>query len=209
MIVVVGGHSRNIGKTSVVAGIIAALPEYYWTAVKITQFGHGVCSSSGENCECATDPDHPFALTREQPGSSGWVAESDSARFLSAGARESFWLRTRAGELGFAMPALRRLLDRAENAILESNSVLQFLRPDVYLVVLDPRTADFKSSSRLYLDRADAFLVSGVGTPEWDGVAPRLLRGRPMIPLGLDFAPGQNVLDFIASAGKVRGAGGR
>ena len=31
-IVVVGGHTRNIGKTSVMAGLIRALPEMRWTA---------------------------------------------------------------------------------------------------------------------------------------------------------------------------------
>ena len=34
MLVVVGGHSRNIGKTSVVAGIIRKLHHWKWTAVK-------------------------------------------------------------------------------------------------------------------------------------------------------------------------------
>jgi hypothetical protein len=205
MIVVVGGHSRNIGKTSVVAGLISALPAYDWTAVKITQFGHGVCSTSGENCECATDPDHPFALTREKPDARG----TDTARFLQAGARESLWLRTRAGELGFAMPALRRVLDRASNAIIESNSVLQFLRPDVYLVVLDPSTADFKTSSRLYLDRAHGFVLTGGGKPAWEGIAPRLLSGRPQFSLGGGFRVGEDVIAFVESHRKVRVAGSR
>ena len=40
-LVVIGGHSRSVGKTSVVAGIIAALPDFHWIAVKITQYGHG------------------------------------------------------------------------------------------------------------------------------------------------------------------------
>ena len=47
-VIVVGGHSRSVGKTSVVAGIIAALPEMRWTAAKITQYGHGICSANGE-----------------------------------------------------------------------------------------------------------------------------------------------------------------
>jgi molybdopterin-guanine dinucleotide biosynthesis protein len=46
-IVVVGGHSRSVGKTSVVANLIARLPERHWTACKITQFGHGFCSANG------------------------------------------------------------------------------------------------------------------------------------------------------------------
>ena len=54
-IIVIGGQSRDVGKTSVVAGLIAALPSYHWTAFKITQFGHGRCSLDGKPCTCATD----------------------------------------------------------------------------------------------------------------------------------------------------------
>ena len=57
------------------------------------------------------------------------------------------------------MPRIRKELERAENAVIESNSILRFLRPDVYLSVLDPAVEDFKDSARLYLDRADAVLV--------------------------------------------------
>ncbi len=193
MIVVVGGHSRNIGKTSVVANLIGACPQYRWTAVKITQFGHGVCSADGAECECSTDPDHPFALTRERDAESG----TDTARYLAAGARESLWLRTRMGELGFAMPALRRVLERAADVILESNSVLQFVRPDVYLVVLDAANPDFKPTSQRYLDRADAFLVSGVGPMRWPAIAPRLLTGRPVFTLGDGYSIPTDALTFI------------
>ena len=64
-IVVVGGHTRNIGKTSVVAGLIAAMPEMNWTAFKITQYGHGVCSADGEPCDCET-ADHTIAVSEER-----------------------------------------------------------------------------------------------------------------------------------------------
>ena len=64
-IVVVGGHSRSVGKTSVVAGLVAAMPERAWTAVKITQYGHGICSADGAPCDCATD-DHSWAITEER-----------------------------------------------------------------------------------------------------------------------------------------------
>src|SRR6476659_8465219 len=101
-LVVVGGHSRNIGKTSVVAGLIAALPRYNWTAMKITQHGHGICSAAGEPCDCAVEYDHPYALSEETEANT-----SDSGRFLAAGARRSFWLRTVMGQLGGALPAIR------------------------------------------------------------------------------------------------------
>jgi len=47
MLVVVGGHSRNIGKTSLVAGLIRKLRSHNWTAVKITLYGNGVCAHDG------------------------------------------------------------------------------------------------------------------------------------------------------------------
>ena len=33
-LIIIGGHSRSVGKTSVVAGLIAALREHRWTAAK-------------------------------------------------------------------------------------------------------------------------------------------------------------------------------
>lgn len=173
MLVVVGGHTRNIGKTSVVVGLIAALPDLHWTAIKITQYGHGVCSNDGEPCECAAvDTEHPCAISEEKE-----VSSTDSGRFLAAGAQRSFWVRTAAGQLGEALPKLRQLIEASENAIVESNSILQFFKPDLLLAVLDFASEDFKKTSLLYLDRADAAVVvvkEGVKQPRWRGVSPRL-----------------------------------
>src|SRR6185437_12917763 len=179
-VLVVGGHSRNIGKTIVVAGLIAALPEMRWTAFKVTQFGHGVCSANGEPCDCETG-DHTVAVSEERNGARG----TDSSRYLAAGAVRSFWVRTRQGQLAEAMPRIRKELERAENAVIESNSILRFLRPDLYLSVLDPAVADFKDSARLYLDRADAVLLpeGRLEKPEWKGVSLKLLEGTPVLPM--------------------------
>lgn len=179
-VIVVGGHSRSVGKTSVVAGLIARMPEMRWTAFKITQYGHGFCTADGAPCDCTTD-DHTLAISEERDPLSG----TDTARFLAAGAARSLWVRTRQGMLAEAMPRIRKELAAAENAILESNSVMQFLRPDLYLTVLDAGTADFKDSARLFLDRADAVLVRVTKLePQWTGVSPRLLENKPRFEIG-------------------------
>src|SRR5438309_8897691 len=167
-IVVIGGHSRNVGKTSVVAGVIAALPSYNWTAFKVTQFGHGRCSLNGKPCQCET-ADHAWAITEEKDCS----GRTDSSRFLVAGAKHSFWVRTAQGKLSQAMPAIRRRLDEAENAILESNSILKFIQPDLYISVLDPATEDFKVSAQEFLKRADALVLHGQAesSANWPGVS--------------------------------------
>src|SRR5690349_7428792 len=113
-IIVIGGHSRNVGKTSVVAGLIAALPAYSWTAFKVTQFGHGRCSLNGKPCHCAT-ADHTWAISEEKNRS----GKSDSSRFQVAGAKRSYWVRTEQGRLADAIRAISRRIAESENAILE------------------------------------------------------------------------------------------
>jgi hypothetical protein len=173
MLVVIGGHSRNIGKTSVVCSIIRALPERNWTAIKITRYGHGVCSRNGEPCPCA-DPVHPVALSREE----GHLPETDSGRFLVAGAARAWWVRTPDGGLGEAMPRVRKLVEEAGNTIIESNSVLRFLKPDFCAMVLDGAVPDFKPSSLRFLDRADALVLTSMADLVWPEVPQSLLRSR-------------------------------
>src|SRR5579862_1857015 len=166
-VVVVGGHSRSVGKTSVVAGLISALPEYNWTAFKVTQYGHGICSRKGEPCQCASD-DHAWAISEETDRS----GDSDTSRFLVAGAQSAWWVRTEQGRLAEAMPRIREKLSGVKNAILESNSILKFIHPDLYLTILDPRTVDFKKSAKQFLADADAVILhesTGNGSA-WAGI---------------------------------------
>jgi hypothetical protein len=175
-IIVIGGHSRSVGKTSVVAGLISALPEFQWTAVKITQYGHGVCSANGEPCDCAT-ADHSWAISEERDRS----AQSDTSRFLVAGAKRALWVRTEQGRLAEAMPALRARIEATNNVIIESNGILKFLHPDLYLTVLDPATKDFKTSAREFLDRAHAIILHETpAATAWQAVSLKPVADRPV-----------------------------
>lgn len=196
-IVVVGGHTRNIGKTSVVAGLISATPELEWTAFKVKQFGHEICSTNGEPCDCETDA-HTVAVTEEHSVNSG----TDSARFLAAGAVRSFWVRTRQGQLAEVMPKVRRELALARNAILESNSIVRYLRPDLYLTVLDPTIGDFKLSAQYFLDRADAVLWSGTQStprePVWPAALVRVARSKPQFLVQAPAYTSDALTQFVA-----------
>lgn len=192
-VLVVGGHSRSIGKTSLVVDLIRAFPEAEWTAVKITQYGHGVCSRNGESCGCAPG-EHTVALDEEVDRSD----RTDTSRFLVAGAARALWLRSKQGRLAEGLPLLGAELAEAGNVILESNTVLQFLHPLLYLVVLDPRQADFKPSARHALDRADAFVLrSPILGSAWHDVSPRLLKGKPAFVQGLGDAFPRTLQEFV------------
>ena len=152
-LVMVGGHTRNLGKTSVVEGIIRGLPEFNWTAVKITQFGHGVCSVNGKACNCAVS-EHQFSITEECNKDTG----TDTARFLAAGARRSLWVRTKQGDLATALPSFRENIEGDEFVIVESNSLRRFMTPELYLQVLDRSNPDFKISAQQMFDLSDAYI---------------------------------------------------
>jgi hypothetical protein len=203
-IVVIGGHTRSVGKTSVVAGLIAGLRDLHWTALKITQYGHGVCSANGEACDCAT-ADHSWAVTEEKDRS----CDSDTSRFLVAGADHSWWVRTEQGRLAEAMPRVRQIVASTKNVIIESNSILRFVKPDLYLTVLDPATADFKSSAQEFLDRADAVLLHTNGgsaecdsrgttrTPVWKQVSLKPVANRPTFEIDSRNYVTPEVVEFV------------
>jgi hypothetical protein len=171
MLLVVGGQSRNVGKTSLAAQIISRFRHYDWTAVKVTQHGH-------------VEPGRPYVLGEErEPGA------SDSGRYLRAGARRSFWLRTPPGRLADAVPALRDILAAGAHTLVESNSILEFFDPDLYLVVLDFACEDFKPSTLRYLHRADALVVIDRGGEippgPWKGKKRFLVRPPDYVTAGL------------------------
>ena len=205
-IVVVGGHSRDVGKTSVVAGIISAMPEQHWLAIKITQYGHGVCSANGELCDCAT-ADHSLAVSEEHRR----TGDTDTSRFLVAGAQRVLWVRTQQGMLAEAMPRVRREIAKAENVIIESNSVMRFLRPALYVAVLDPAQPDFKASARAYLDRADVLLLrADAGDAKWKQLSLKPVRTRPCFSFTPPSYAPSSLIGFVrealASGGKIRPA---
>ena len=202
--VMVGGHTRNIGKTSVVEGIIRGMPEMNWTAIKITQFGHGVCSTSGELCAC-TVAEHEFAITAERQQNSG----TDTARFLAAGARRALWVRSGQGELQTALPALKKEIAEDEYIIVESNSLRRFIKPAIFLQVLDPSISDFKASAQQFFDLANAYLLISRANQEMPNgaaaalevlLAREIKKNKPCLPVtAADRYMNQAVLHFVRS----------
>ena len=96
-----------------------------------------------------------FSITDELDRNTG----SDTSRFLAAGARRSLWVRTRQGELYEALPSIKKEIEADEFVIVESNSLRRFIKPDVYLQVIDPSKADFKRSARQFFDLSDAYIL--------------------------------------------------
>jgi hypothetical protein len=159
-LLMVGGQARKAGKSALVADIIKAFPNQHWTAVKITPYVKAGCPINGPLCGCAAN-DHLFAI-REEDNAAGL---SDSSRFLAAGAHAALWLQTKNGQLEAALPALIEELATATHVIIESDALVKFWKPSLFLMVVDPTNPDFKNSALGNLSEADAFVFRSPHAP--------------------------------------------
>ena len=160
-IVVIGGSNRGVGKTSLVCGLIAALPDYRWTAVKVTTHNHSQPVSTGR-VNIAAGPaagamhtlGGPYLRQIVEKRSAGTAAEpevtatesliweetvrgedTDTARYLAAGAARALLVSAPDGELAKPLNQLWPRFGRGTNLIFESNSVVHHVRADVCLLI--------------------------------------------------------------------------
>jgi hypothetical protein len=179
-LVVVGGQGRKVGKTSVIAGLVRGLNSLAWTAVKISH--HGGDADSQDTPSADDFPAHLDFLWSEEKDPNG---HGDTSRYLTAGARRALWVRARGGTLAQALPGLLKALEGDEHVIIESNSILAFLKPAVFLLVIDESRQESKASASQFLSRADALVTVG---PElkprvWPGMSFPMLEDKPVFPV--------------------------
>ena len=191
MIVAVGGHSRNVGKTSVAVGLIYAFRKYPWTAIKISSHRHASLSSQPK------DNKESFCDIYEESNRDG---TSDTSRFLAAGASRSLWLRIGDDRADGALQQLLPILQTSPFVLLESNRISRLIRPDLFIMVLRFDTMDFKDSARACLYQADAVVAINPDSapPPWEGISetlskiPQFVIADPRVmPAGL--------IDFVQS----------
>jgi molybdopterin-guanine dinucleotide biosynthesis protein len=184
--VVVGGQARRVGKTSVVAGLISAINERRWTAIKTSGHIHQDSPGAASNLIAVGRgfvlTEEPVARLRAGDGRRTAPQLTDTARFAAAGAERVFWLQAEAGCLVEAVPHLRKIIADAVDVMVESNGILQWLAPDLYLLVLDYGVEEFKPSAQRFLSQAAAFLVHrDREEPLWQSISPQTLPARPML----------------------------
>ena len=176
-LVVVGGQVRKVGKTSVIAGLVRGLNSLAWTAVKISY--HDGDADSQDTPSADDLPAHLDFSWSEEKDPNG---HHDTSRYLAAGARRALWMRARGGTLAQALPGLLKTLEGDEHVIIESNSILAFLKPAVFLFVIDESRRELKASARQFLPRADALVTVG---PElepsvWPGISRQMVEDKPV-----------------------------
>jgi hypothetical protein len=113
------------------------------------------------------------------------AVHGDTSLYLEAGARRALWMRVRGGALAQALPELLKALEGDEHVIIESNSIVAFLEPTIFLFVSDESRGELKASARQFLRRADALVTveTEVKAPAWPVIPGQMLEGKPVFPV--------------------------
>ncbi len=145
-ILVVGGSTKDIGKTALVCAIISALRDFDWTAIKIT--AHDYIEETID--QASTNP-----VIREETTAG---SETDTSRYLAAGARRAL-LVTRSGT-EIPVAEIQRAVGGDLNVIYESNRIVDVIKPDVCLALM-AKDVRAKASFERLLRVADAVVSVG------------------------------------------------
>jgi Ni2+-binding GTPase involved in maturation of urease and hydrogenase len=141
-VIVVGGHSRGVGKTALVAALVRTLRARgrAVVTVKVSAHRHGAAS-----------------VVEEDRVSSPWTS---TGRCLAAGAARAFLCRCPDEHLAAAATLVHELRASGADVVVESNRMAARLDPDLTLFVVSAGTSDWKPSSAACLARADAIVLS-------------------------------------------------
>jgi hypothetical protein len=165
-IVVVGGSAKDIGKTALVCAMISGLSEFGWTAVKIT--GHSYELGPFLSRQASEDSE-PIVWEETVAGQ-----ETDTARYLAAGARRALLITRRGPEI--PIDEIRAALKGDRNIIFESNQIIDAVEPDVCIALLSVEMKDAKPSFSRLMQKADALVCvppAGMAVPEFPFGLPR------------------------------------
>jgi len=155
--IVVGGHSRGIGKTALVEQVLEALGSPRVAAVKISAHRHAATPTSAPVIERALHPS----------------ATSQTGRYLAAGADRAWLCRCPTERMGEAAAFVHALRADGWDVVIESNRIVRDLVPDLLFFVVSGQVHDWKPSSGPCLCRADAIVLSS-GTTDVPMTARRL-----------------------------------
>ncbi|MDP1568621.1 MAG: hypothetical protein Q8L86_01345 [Vicinamibacterales bacterium] len=168
-LIIVGGHCRGVGKTTVIEHLLRRSPHEAWVAVKISAHRH--------------TPGPAGRLLVEEDD--GRRPDRQTGRYLAAGARRAWLCHAADAVMPMAAQFVAGLRASGMNVIVESNRLVQHAGATTAIFVLSPPLEDWKPSSAALVAAADAFVIGPCaqrGTDHWP-VADGHIDGRPLFTL--------------------------
>jgi hypothetical protein len=154
---IIGGASRNVGKTELVCGLLRRLgQENRIISLKISGINPGTDPHHGDH----GPPPEKFHLLEE----TSTEGLKDSSRMLLAGAYRAFYLRTRDEYLQEALDYFFTIADKRSVIICESILVRRLVSPGLFIIIRSKNEESVKKSLGEVQHLADLTIIS-------DGIA--------------------------------------
>lgn len=141
IIIGIGGAHSGSGKTTYASLLLRRLKG--WGAIKYTKTG--LYSSVVDDRETLS------------------VGGKDTKRMLDAGAGRVLWVKSPPGELREVLPLAVEGLSDLKGIVVEGNSAIEFLRPNIIVFIFGSDPMKLKESAKGILEKADV-IVSEEGT---------------------------------------------
>ncbi|MDI6727439.1 MAG: hypothetical protein QMD44_00765 [Thermodesulfovibrionales bacterium] len=147
----IGGAHSGAGKTTIAVAIL----KYLKTHPPIYPFTHSPKIGAIKYTKTAfysSVIDDKSILSQE---------DKDTKRLLDAGAEEVLWVQSPANELHEVLPMAIDRLSHLDGIIIEGNSAIEFLKPDVVVFIANASKEHIKPSARRILKQADIVIEKG------------------------------------------------
>jgi hypothetical protein len=149
-VVAISGFSSNVGKTTLVCELLRRLPG--WEAIKLTRGHYRSCGRDPAGC-CVSD------LLRDEPvirsgREANYQVGKDTGCFWDAGASNVHWVVVKDEQVESGIrEALSRV--RSEGVLIEGNSLLDYVTPDLAVMCARSDGGKVKPSARHALLKSD------------------------------------------------------
>jgi molybdopterin-guanine dinucleotide biosynthesis protein len=180
-IIAISGFSSNVGKTTLVCELLRRLPG--WEAIKLTRGHYRSCGRDPAGC-CVSD------LLRDEPvirsgREANYETGKDTGRFWDAGASNVHWVIVNDDQVERGIKeALTRV--RAPGVVIEGNSLLDHVNPDLAVMCSRAEGGKVKPSGRRALAKADVLYLSSLETDS-DTARKQFAEWRASLKIDLEF----------------------
>lgn len=145
-LITIAGTASNTGKTTLLCDLLRALtPHQSWEAIKLTRGHYRSCGKDPQAC-CVSPLLGAEPLVRSGRAET-YAAGKDTGRYWDAGASNVHWVIATNEQVE---TGVRQALARVQTGcvLIEGTSLLQFIQPDLALLVGDLEEPKIKASAR-------------------------------------------------------------
>jgi hypothetical protein len=149
-LIMIGGSSKNSGKTTLIRKLIEHFADLKIIAVKAELY-----DDEGDFQRHYPEyKDKDFFAIRERK-----AVDKDSGRFLSSGADQAWFLAAHTTGEEKLLTHLQTICETGQAVILESNILRKFIQPKYYVMIVNPEKP-IKDSAQQFMHLADPILRS-------------------------------------------------